>query len=403
MQALINDYQRRIRDLGDVYERDIFKKLKSSHRITGIIGPRGIGKTTYILHYLEKKYKNDSSALYVSADDVYFADHKLIDLAEQFINKYNGKLLCIDEIHKYPNWSQELKNIYDKYRQLKIIFSGSSSIDLIKEKYDLSRRAALRHLPGFSFREFLEMKTGKSYPILTIEQIVKNRIESFDDITKTPKLLGFFQEYLEVGYYPIFTLYTSKKEFYEALLGIVEKTIYIDIASYYQLKTSTLPVFKKMLYFIFTASPSSINVNRVAKSLKKDFSDVANYFEMMRDSGLLKFLLNDKRGHALVRKPEKIYLNNPNLMYALDDESGKQSEKGAVRELFVIFNLEHSGYNPFYSSVGDIKCGKYIFEIGGRNKDSRQIAGEKNAFLVLDDIINGDIERIPLYLFGFLY
>jgi hypothetical protein len=403
MQVLISDYRRRIRELGDVYERRAFKKMESGHRIIGIVGPRGAGKTTYMLNYLKKNYENDSQALYVSADDLYFSSNRLIDLVEEFINNYDGKLLCIDEIHKYPEWAQELKNIYDKYRFFKIIFSGSSGIDLMKEKYDLSRRAVLRHLPGLSFREFLEMKTGEKYPVLKMEDVIKHRINVPQKIIKTPKLQGFFNDYLKTGYYPMFAMYKKKNDFYEALAGILEKTVYMDIASYYSLKTPTLPIFKNILYFIFTSAPSEVNVNRVAKSLGKDYNDVAGYFEMMKDSGLLRFLLSDKSGHALIRKPEKAYLNNPNLYYALESETGKTPKKGSIREVFTIASLENAGLNPFYSQKGDIKTGKYVFEVGGKNKDQSQIKDVKNSYLAIDGISTGDNKKIPLYLFGFLY
>lgn len=403
MKNLIQSYRRSLSELGPVYERNVYRQLESDHRIVGIVGSRGIGKTTYILHYLKKNYADDPRALYVSADDIYFSDNKLVDLAEKFINLYDGRILCIDEIHKYPNWSQELKNIYDKYRQLKIIFSGSSSIDLVKEKYDLSRRAILRHLPGLSFREFLEMRLGKKYPILTMPQILSGKTAAIESIVKTPRLLGLFQEYLRIGYYPLFREFSNDQDMYEALAGVVDKIIHMDIAAYYSLKTSTLPVFKKILYFIHTSHPSSININRIAKSLGKDHTDVANYLEMMRDAGLLRFLLIDKAGHALIRNAEKVYLNNTNLAHALEKAIGKKANKGQNRELFFVASLENAGLKPFYSQKGDIKCDDYVFEIGGAGKDFSQIKGQKNAYIVADDILFGDIRKIPLYLFGFLY
>lgn len=403
MENLIQDYRRSLNELGPVYERNVYKKLESDHRIVGIVGSRGIGKTTYMLHYLKKNYIDSSRALYVSADDLYFSHNKIVALAEKFIQQYDGRLLCVDEIHKYPNWPQELKNIYDKYRKLKIIFSGSSSIDLIKEKYDLSRRAVLRYLPGLSFREFLEMKHGGSYPILTLSEIIKKRVISFDAIAKTPRLLGLFQEYLKIGYYPLFREFKNYQDIYEALEGVIDKIIHMDIASYYSLKTSTLPVFRKILYFIHTSKPSSININRIAKSLGKDYTDVANYLEMMKESGLLRFLLIDKAGHALIRNIEKIYLNNTNLSYALENAIGKKAEKGQIRELFFITVLENAGLMPFYSKTGDIRCDDYIFEIGGAGKDFSQIKNQKNGYVVSDDVLFGDIRKIPLHLFGFLY
>lgn len=403
MEKLIEDYKRAISELGSVYERKVYSELETDHRILGIVGSRGIGKTTYILHYLKKNHPNSPQALYVSADNLYFADNKLVDLAEKFVDLYDGRILCIDEIHKYPNWAQELKNIYDKHRRLKIIFSGSSSIDLIKEKYDLSRRAVLRYLPGLSFREFLEMKLEQKFPTLTIAQIIEGKASSFESIAKTPRLLGLFQEYLRVGYYPLFREFSNERDLQEALEGVIDKIIHMDIAAYYSLKTSTLPVFQKILYFIHTSAPSSISINRIAKSLGKDHTDVANYLEMMRDAGLLRFLLIDKMGHALIRNAEKVYLNNTNLAYTLERATGKVANAGQLRELFFIASLENAGLKPFYSKNGDVKCDKHIFEIGGAGKDLAQIKDQKNAFIVADDILFGNDRKLPLYLFGFLY
>jgi predicted AAA+ superfamily ATPase len=403
MDILIEDYRRLLNDLGEVYQRNIYQSLESDHRIIGIVGPRGIGKTTYILTYLKENYFNNPQALYVSADDLYFSENTLLEVARKFIDRYDGRLLCIDEIHKYPNWGQELKNIFDKYKKLKIIFSGSSSIDLIREKYDLSRRAILKHMPGMSFREFLEIKTGHEFPIISLDEIVENGMNISTEVASTPKLIGWFNEYLQIGYYPLFNTYNNHDDIYQALIGIIEKCIYIDIPSYYRIKSSTIPVFKKILNFIYSSSPSSINVNRIAKSLKKDHSDVTRYLEMLRDSGLLRFLLIDKTGHALMRNAEKVFLNNTNLFYAMEHELGKGMDKGAVRELFALTCLENSNLKPAYSKTGDLQCRDFLFEIGGRNKSTKQIRGQKNSFLILDDILIGTEQRIPLYLLGFLY
>ena len=403
MEVLLEDYQRLVSQLGDIYQRNIYRTLESDHRIVGIVGPRGIGKTTYILNFLRTSFLHDQQALYISADDLFFSDNKLLDLTRDFINRYDGKLLCIDEIHKYPNWAQELKNIYDKFTNLKIIFSGSSNIDLVKEKYDLSRRAILKYLPGFSFREFLEIKLEKKFPIFSLNEIVDNGVEIATSLAPVPKLPGWFGEYLQVGYYPIFNNHEKHEDIYLAVMGIIEKGIYIDIPSYYKMKTTTLPLFKKILHFIYSSPPSSINVHKIAKSLKKDHSNVAKYLEMLRESGLLRFLLIDKAGHALMRNTEKVYLNNTNLFYAIEHELRKGISKGSIRELFALTCLENTDLKPAFSKTGDLKCQDFIFEIGGKNKTARQIKDAENSFLLLDDILIGSKKRIPLYLLGFLY
>lgn len=404
MENLIEEHKRLIDDLGDVYQRNIYDSLESEFRIVGVVGSRGIGKTTYLLNYLKNNFRNSDKALYVSADHLYFTQHTLIDLATEFIDHYDGELLCIDEIHKYTNWSQELKNIYDlHHKKLKIIFSGSSSIDIIKEKYDLSRRATLKHLPGFSFREYLEVTLEKEFPILSLHDIMNGESKSCDQITSQPRLLGLFNDYLKTGYYPLSLEFKNDTDVYSALMGVVEKTIYIDIASYYQIKTATLPLFKKILQFVYSSPPSSINVNKLAKSLGKDHSDVARYIEMLRDSGLLRFLLIDKMGHALIRNAEKIYLNNTNLFYAVENEMHKDVNKGSVRELFALTMLDSAHYVTNYSQMGDLVCDDMTFEIGGKNKTTKQIQSVKKGFLLCDDILYGDKKSIPLYRLGFLY
>ncbi len=411
MRSLVSKYKRLQKEYVNTYERAIFKSLESEHRIIGIAGNRGIGKTTYLFYYLSKYYQDSDQALYVSADDVYFGKNTLIELVEQFIDQYDGKVLCIDEIHRYPGWAQELKNIYDAHhKQVKIIFSGSSATGLIKEKYDLSRRAVLKILPGFSFREYLEFKQNIKLPIFTLTNIIKNSAK-INKIANTKKMLGMFKEYLRIGYYPIFSEFKIEENIFDSLSGVIDKIINIDIATNYSLKTETLPVFKKIIYFIFTSPPGSINVSKLARSLDKSFPDTSRYIEMARESGLVRYLLNDKTGHSMIRNAEKVYLNDTNLSYALSNSIGKEANLGTIRELFAINQLQSAGYTVFSATNGDIAVvdnkkifgDEYIFEIGGKNKDLKQINNVKNSFLALDDILYCDRRIIPLYLFGFLY
>lgn len=403
MEKLIQQYKNLQNDLGDIYVRACFKNLSTGGRITGIVGERGVGKTTYLLHYLRENYHNNERALYVSADHIYFSENTLVDLADKFTKQHDGEILCIDEIHRYQNWAQELKNIYDFHPKFKIVFSGSSSINLTQEKYDLSRRTILKKLYGFSFREYLEFTLKKKFPLLNLTELTSGNLGNCEEISKIPKLLGRFNDYLKLGYYPFSHELKNERDFYDALSGVIEKVIYQDISSYYSLKTKTLNVFKKILYFIATSTPGSININNLSNSLKKDHTDTGNYLDMLKNSGLLRYLLIDKTGHALIRNAEKVYINNTNLHHAINYDIGKPIEKGALRELFFLSQLESSGYDVFYSKVGDFSCESYIFEIGGKNKSSAQIRNQKKAYIVKDDILYPFGNTIPLYLFGFLY
>lgn len=403
METLIEIYQRLLSQLVPSYYRQFYKDFRLDSRIVGVVGSRGVGKTTFLINYLRENYGNSPQALFVSADNLYFVEHTLLDVVDRFVKEYDGQIICIDEIHKYKNWNQELKNIWDSYPRLKVIFSGSSSIDIVKAKYDLSRRALLKNMYGFSFREFLEIKTGSSYPILKFADITQNHGVYERELIKVPKLLGYFKEYLKEGYYPTRLETETYAAYTESLQNIVDKIIYEDISSFYLLYTSNLDTLEKIVYYFATAQPGGINVNKLAGNLKRDNTTVADYIQMLRDTRLLRFLLTNKHGHALVRNAEKIYLDNTNILYALNSELGQEPLIGVVRELFVLSNLQDSNHHVFYSQDADFECQGITLEIGGKNKTSAVIQSKENAFIVQDDVLIGDSKNIPLYLFGFLY
>lgn len=401
MEILREIHNRLINKLGAVYERE-FLTVDNAQIMIGFIGFRGVGKTTFLLNYIKKHYGLDNRALYVSADNIYFSDNTLFDLARSFVNNDGGELLCIDEIHKYKDWAQELKNIYDSFPGLRIIFSGSSSIKISEQKYDLSRRAVLKYVPGFSFREWLEYKYGYNLPILTLENVLEGKTIPVE-IVSVEKILGLFKEYLKVGYYPVSKIINDEQLYIETLVNSIEKVIYSDIASYYSLNTKTLDVLKKILYFIVTIAPGKINPNSLGNSLKKHHQDVENYLDIMRYSSLLRYLLIDKRGHSLVRNAEKVYMDNTNLLYAIAKSIGKLEQIGSFRETFVINAIENAGYNVFYIKNGDFCVENYVLEVGGAGKDNKQIKDVENSFLLKDNILVKFDNHIPLFLLGFLY
>ncbi len=400
MEVLLEIYQRLLKELKVPYFRAFYENFAFDHRLVGIVGARGIGKTSFLLHYLKNNLVDPSSGLYVSADHIYFSNNTLLSVVDEFYKVYGGELICIDEIHKYKNWNQELKNIYDSYPSLKVMFSGSSSIDLMKGKYDLSRRVALKKMSGFSFREYLELKTGENFPILSLEEIVSGK--NSQNILQTPKLLKHFKDYLKGGFYPIFTELKTLQAYTEALVNTTEKVIYEDIGGFYSLKTPNIPVLKKILYFIASSSPGGFSINQLASSLGKDHTVTSEYLEMLRESGLLRYLLNDKQGHSLIRNAEKIYFNNSNLAYAINQAIGKETQLGMLRELFVLSSLEDAGYKVFYSGKGDMKCGAYTFEIGGKSKKNNQVKDLEDAYIVKDNTLVSSPGAIALCLFGFL-
>ena len=403
MDIFIETYQRLLKELMPLYRRRFYDEFRMDSRFVGVIGARGVGKTTFLINFLREIYPNSPQAMYISADSLYFVEHTLIDFVDQFIKEYNGEIICIDEIHRYKNWDQELKNMYDSYPRLKIIFSGSSSIDLIKGKADLSRRAILKTMYGFSFREFLEIKQNSSFPLISLEELISKHQIYEQSLMGMPRLLGYLKEYWKEGYYPTRFELKSYEAYRDSLRNIIDKVVFEDISSFYSLNTGNLDTLKKILYFFATSRPGSININKIALSLGKDHSTIADFIQILRDTGLLRFLLANKLGHTLVRNAEKIYLDNSNLLYALNEEIGQEPFAGVVRELFVISNLQNANYHTFFSKKGDIECNGMTFEIGGKNKTAEQIQGVPHSYLIKDELLTAGAKTIPLYLFGFLY
>lgn len=403
MEILIETYRRLAKTVHTLYPRKFYQDFAFDHRMVGIIGPRGVGKTTFLLQYLNQHYADSDKALYVSADHLYFSQNSLFTLVDRFHKEYAGQLICIDEIHRYTAWNQTLKNIYDSYPNMKILFSGSSSFNLLKGKYDLSRRAILKKMHGFSLREYLEIQLKQSFPVLTLDNIVTNT-PVVQKLSELPKLLGYVKSYCQQGYYPIFSEFTSYDAYAQALVSMMDKTIYEDISSFFALKTNNLETLRKIMYFVATSKPGELNINKLANSLGKDHITIRGYLEMLRDCGLLHYLLRHARGHALIRTPEKIYFHDPNLYYAVNHFIGMPIEVGAVRESFVLTHLKDAGLAVSFPETGDLQCQDWVFEIGGKSKTTRQIQDIllKNGFIVKDDILIGTQNTIPLYVFGFL-
>ena len=399
---IIQTYYRLVDTVSIKKHRSFFETFTMDTRLSGLIGARGTRKTTIMLQYIKEKIDNLHEALYFSADHIYFTNNSLLEFIEEQYIIEGRKYFFIDEIHKYPQWNQELKNIYDSFPDIYVLFSGSSSIDLVSGSYDLSRRAILNHLPGMSFREYLDFVCDIKEDAITLEMLIKEHQNISASLSNIPQLLGYFREYLKSGYYPF--SFEDPQRFHQRLLSVIEKTIYEDIASYYSLRTDSLPVLKKMIAFLTTIQPGEVSINSLSKSLRIDNKTTAHYLEILISTGLLRKVGVNKSGAALIRTPDKIFLNNSAMYSALSGELGIESRIGTIRECFFLGMVQNSGMNAFYSKSGDYTIEKYLFEIGGKNKDFRQIAGTPNSFLVKDDILVSTGRReIPLYLFGFLY
>jgi len=402
IEGFVNTYKRLLNATKYKYHRYIYKDFNIENRLTGLIGPRGTGKTTLLLQYIKEKMPDPDDCIYASIDNIYFSKNLLTEFVNELYDDYGVRYFFLDEVHKYPNWNQELKNIYDSFPDIKIVFSGSSSIDLIKGTYDLSRRGVLFRLGGMSFREYLLFNDIADIAPVQFEEIIGNRTEIEKKVTGIKKIQGHFKKYLGCGYYPF--VLEDEKSYYQKILRIIEKTVFEDISNFYRLKTENLSNFKRILSFLSTIPPGEVKRNNIAKNIGSDNKTIQNYIDILHKTGLVELVKENRSGSSLLKGIEKIYLDNPDLYSAIIQEIGFESKIGTIREIFFIKMVKNSGKNIYYSRIGDFEVDNRIFEIGGKNKKMKQIENSvKEAFLVKDNILYGSKFEIPLYHFGFLY
>jgi predicted AAA+ superfamily ATPase len=382
--------------------RFVFDAFDLEPRLIGLVGPRGVGKTTVLLQLIKEKLLSTRDAFYVSADHIYFTRIGLFDFVRDVYETDGITRFFVDEVHKYNGWAQEIKNIYDSFPDVRIVFSGSSSLSLVKGSYDLSRRALLRHLPGLSFREYLNFRLGTRFAAVSYEDILRND-EPFREVVEIKGLRGYFNDYLERGYYP-FAL-EGPDYFFDKIRVVVDKTIYEDIANFFPLKTENLRLFKKLLTYLATIPPGALNTHSLARNLGVDDKTADRYLTILIDTGLARALPAAKRGSSPLRKAEKLFLDNPSLHHAMAHELDQPPDAGTLRELFFLNTTANAGIKATYGeTIGDVRIGKHSFEIGGRGKGRQQLRGATgDAFVVKDEILTGHGMTIPLYRFGFLY
>jgi len=371
------------------FKRYLYDKVPWDSRMIGIIGARGVGKTTMILQYI-KENLDSKKTLYVSADDLYFADNKLFDLANDF-TKYAGEYLFIDEIHKYPDWSRELKTIYDSFPALRIVFTGSSVLDIIKGSTDLSRRALIYKLHGLSFREYLELFHQYKTGLFSLQQIINNQV-------KLPGIkhpLPLFSDYLKRGYYP----FGLENELHLRLSQIILQTLETDIPQYANLNVGTSRKLKQLLSIIAESVPFKPNFSKISEIIGVSRNSLEDYISHMEKAGLIGQLRNETSGIRGLGKVEKIYLDNTNIAYNL---GGDKANIGNLRETF-FFNQMRLNNEVISSKKADFAIGNYTFEIGGKNKGQYQLEKDGVQFVVKDDIEFGHLNVIPLWYFGFNY
>ena len=398
MEELFDFFYRELRKTDLSFQRYLINEIDWEGRLSAITGARGTGKTTMILQHIKQTFGNlPKEALYVSLDNIWFSGNRLFDLANDF-EKQGGRYLYIDEVHKYENWSQEIKNIYDTFSDLKVVITGSSMLEIYRGNADLSRRAVHYTLYGMSFREFLKYDQQLDFDKFSLEDILQNHIDIAGSVNEKIRPLPLFNAYLKQGHYPY---YKSDKRFYlSKLANIVNLILETDLPAVEKIEMYSIRKIKKLLWIISQSVPFTPKTTDLAKDLEVSRNSLLNYLTILERGGLINLLQNNTKGINLLAKPEKIYLNNTNLIYTFE---ANKPDIGNLRETF-FFNQLKAVSEVTSSKKADFTVNSnYIFEVGGKNKGHEQIAGEKNAYLALDNLEYGFGNKIPLWLFGMLY
>lgn len=371
------------------FQRYIYQQINWKNRLIGLIGARGIGKTTLVLQHI-KAHLDPQKTLYVTTEDFYFAQHRLTHLADEFV-KAGGLHLVIDEIHKYPDWSRELKLIYDYHPNLQVVFTGSSVLDIKKGSADLSRRAIVYSMQGLSFREYLHLFHKIEIPVYSLDDLLNQRVA----IPSNFRPLPYFADYLRIGYYP----FSREMNFNIRLQQVIDQTLEIDIPSYADMNVSTGRKLKQLMSIVSESVPFKPNMSKIAAMLNISRNNIADYLLYMEEAGMILQLRSKTEGVRALGKVDKIYLDNTNLMQQLGN---KNQNVGNVRETFFL-NQTRVQHQVNTSAMADFSINDSDFEVGGKNKGLKQIKNAPKGFVVKADIEQGYLNVIPLWQFGLLY
>lgn len=397
MEALLNKSLQKVSNENTKFKRYLYNRIDWNDRLISIKGARGVGKTTLLLQQIKENHGTTPEVLYVSLDDIYFGENKLVSLADRFV-KTGGEYLFLDEVHKYPGWSREIKNIYDDFQNLKVVFTSSSALEILKGDADLSRRAIIYEMANLSLREYVELEYNIKLPVISLDEILNNHLNLALEIGKQIKPIKIFNEYIKFGVYPYYT--ENKNNYFQRIENTVKLVLETDLPAIINIDYYSVYKLKKLLHVISTNVPFKPNISELSRKIGVTRDTLLRYFDYLNRAHIISLLHSDKSGMSIMAKPEKVYLENTNLLYALTD---KTINTGTLRETFFFNQLKKDNAIRF-SGLGDfIVNKKYIFEVGGKNKTQKQIAGLPDAFIVSDDIETGFKNKIPLWMFGFLY
>ena len=396
MEILFEFQDNILRNVKNEFRRYLHEQINWNQRMIAIKGPRGAGKTTLMLQYLKYDLGLPETALYITADHTWFYNHTLLETANDWY-KQGGTILIIDEVHKYKNWSIELKNIYDGLPKMQIIFSASSALDIYRGEADLSRRVVSYMLAGLSFREYLQFSYNVSFDSFTIDEIHTNHRNLSRAISEKLRPLPAFRKYTEVGYLPIFI--EGEDTYLLKLNQIINTIVDTDLAYIASYNSGTANKVKKLLAVIAESVPFKPNIAALARKLDISRDSIYQYIYQLKDARLLNTLSSVGKGVSTLQKPDKIYLENTNLAYALRNKP----DIGNIRETFVFNQLYNAGFEVSSPEAGDFVFDDYTLEIGGKNKTATQVKHLDNYLIVADDIEIGIGNKAPIWLFGFLY
>jgi hypothetical protein len=398
MESLFEKYRQKLHITSTTFVRGLMGEINWNSRLIGIKGARGIGKTTLLLQYIKINLsKETENTLYVSLDNIWFSNHSLIELVDYFV-KRGGTYLFLDEVHKYPNWSQELKNIYDDFSTLKVVFTGSSLLEILNARADLSRRANVYHMQGLSFREYLSIETGETLEAYSLEAILENHLEITDAIALKLKPLHYFENYLKIGYYPFYK--ENPDWYFNSIHEIINLMLEIELPQLRGVDLAYIHKMKQLLLIISESVPFVPNVSKLSEKIGINRTTLLLYFHYLEEIGLTLNLFKEAGGISKLQKPDKIFMENTNLMMAL---SPKFANIGNLRETFFANQLSYKHKISYAAQSDFLIDGNTVFEIGGKNKSTKQIKNLDNAFVAADNLEFGFKNTIPLWLFGFLY
>jgi len=397
METLITTFERLLKHTNTDFVRYLYSNVAWNNRLVGIIGAKGTGKSTLLLQHIKLHFPDTSKALYASLDNIWFTKHSLSELAEDFYN-LGGTHLFLDEVHKYQSWAIEIKNIYDSYPSLHIVFTGSSMLEIFNASVDFSRRAVVYELKGLSFREFLKYENELELPSFELNEILKNHRSITAEITSKVKILPELKKYLEYGYYPY---YKDNMETYPIQVEqSINKTLNEDFPAVEKIEYATILKIKKLLGTIAEMVPFTPNITNLSATIEIGRHTLVKYLYLLDKAGVIQCITEANQTLQTLAKPQKVYLENTNIIHSL---AFQNVNIGNVRETFFANQLR-TKHKVNSASNGDFTIDEtFIFEVGGKNKSNSQIKGIENAYIAADDIETGFANKIPLWLFGFLY